>query len=195
MISRFHVLRIVIFHLGSAALRLGNADADMVCGHLQKIPVTRHERDFHPFPLRTLRDGSKNVVRLQPRLFHHADAHGQKQLLHHRHLFPKLRGHGLSRALVLLVYLMPEGGRVDIESHRQIIRLLLLQNLEHNIQKAEDRVRVEPLPVGQFRHPVKRPVQYTVSVYQNQFQSHILSSLTLPFLISSHINQHVTALL
>ena len=32
---------------------------------------------------------------------------------------------------------------------------------------------MQALPVGELRHAVKRPVQYAVSVYQYQFQSHI----------------------
>ena len=133
LICRLHILRVVILHLRSAALGLGNADANVIRRHLQKIPVTRHESDLHPLPLRALRKGSQNVVRLQARLLHHADPHGKKQFLHHRHLFPQFRGHRFSRTLVLLVDLVPEGGRMDVKSHRQVVRLFLLQNLKHDI--------------------------------------------------------------
>ncbi len=55
---------------------------------------------------------------------------------------------------------------MHVKGHRQEIRLLLLQNPEHDVQKAVHRIGVQTFGIGQIRHAVKGPVQNAVSVYQ-----------------------------
>lgn len=64
---------------------------------------------------------------------------------------------------------MAEGRRMHVKSHRQIFRLFLLQNLEHDIQEAIYRIGMEPLGIAQIRHTIERSVQYAVPVNQNHF--------------------------
>ena len=59
---------------------------------------------------------------------------------------------------------MAEGRRVQIESNRQILGLLLLQHFKENIQKPVHRICMKPLSVRKQRDPVERPVQNAVSV-------------------------------
>ena len=67
---------------------------------------------------------------------------------------------------------MPERGRMHVKCHRQIFRLLFIQDLKHNIQESVYRIRMKTFRIRQIRHPVKRAVQDTVSVYQYDFFSH-----------------------
>ncbi len=53
---------------------------------------------------------------------------------------------------------------MHVKGHRQIIRMFLLQDLEHNVQKTKDRIGMQPFGVAQIRHAVKGSVQYAVSV-------------------------------
>ncbi len=66
---------------------------------------------------------------------------------------------------------MAEGRRMDIKSHGQIIRLQLIDLAEKNIQKAVYGTRVDTLRIRQIRHSVKRAVQNTVPVDQQQLFS------------------------
>ena len=88
---------------------------------------------------------------------------------------------------------MPESGRMDIEGHGKVIRLLLLQNPEHDVQEAIDGIGVQPPGIGQGRQAVVGPVQYAVSVYQYQlFVSHYDSTAfdSLSLKQNPHENPH-----
>ena len=147
----------------------------MLRGQLQKIPVPGKHRDLHALLLASLRHGSQKVVRLQPGLFHGQNPHGVEHLLEDRHLLVQLLGHGLSGALISIIHFMPEGRRLDVEGHRQIIRLFLIQHLEKCIQKTKNGVRVKALGIRQIRHAVERPVDNAVSVHQQNFLAHNFS--------------------
>ena len=70
----------------------------------------------------------------------------------------QLRGHGLAGALIFGVHFMAEGGSLDVKGHGQVLRLLLLQNLEHDIAEAVYGVGVETGRIGQLRNAVKGAV-------------------------------------
>ena len=124
------VLRVIILGLSHTSFRLWQADANMLGGQLQKIPVAGQYRHLHAQGLASFRHGSQEIVRLQTGLFHGRNAHGVQHVFQHRHLLMKLRRHGFSGALIGVVHLMPEGRRLHIEGHRQIIGLFLLQHLK-----------------------------------------------------------------
>ena len=171
-VSFLHIRGIVIRHLGSALLCPGNPDLHMLRGKLQCIPVSGNDGHLHPLFLAGSGNGPQQVVRLQPGLLHDLDLHSLQHFLDHRNLLPQFFRHGLSRPFVVRVHLMPKGWRVDVKGDRQIFRFFLVQDLEQDIQKPEDGVGVQPFRVGQVRHPVKCPVQNTVSVNQNNFFVH-----------------------
>ena len=72
---------------------------------------------------------------------------------------------------------------MQVKRHCQMICLLLLQNLKHNIQKPIHCIGMKPLIVCQLRHSIKCPVQNTVSV--NQYQLFHSALLILVHLKSS----------
>ncbi len=164
LVQGFHILRVIVLNLRPPHPGLGNPDFDTLRGNLQQIPVPGYQGHLHPPSLRLFGQSPQNIVRLQARLFHNGDFHGLKHFLHHRYLLPQFLRHGLAGALVRLIHLMAEGGRMHVKGHRQIIRMFLLQDLEHYIQKAKDRVGMQPFCVAQIRHAVKGSVQYAVSV-------------------------------
>ncbi len=168
LIGLHHVLRIVVLYLRPAHLGLGYSDHNMLVRNLQQIPVAGHKRYPDAFRLRLLGQSPQNVVRLQPRLLHDNDAHSLQHILHHRHLLSQLLRHGLSGPLIFLIHPVTEGRRMHVKCYGQIIGPLLLQNLEHNIQKSKNRIGMQPLRIGQVRHAVERPVQNAVPVDQDK---------------------------
>ena len=74
---------------------------------------------------------------------------------------------------------MPERRRVDIECHRQILRLFLFQYLKHNVQKSIDRIGMQSLRIRQVRETIKRPVQNTVSINQYNLTHAVIPFCTL----------------
>ena len=59
---------------------------------------------------------------------------------------------------------MAEGGLLSVKGHRQMVALLFLQDLEHNIQKSIHCIGMDSFGIGEIRHPVKSPVQDAVAV-------------------------------
>jgi len=137
--------------------------------HLQQIPVTGHQRYLHSVCRRLFRQRSQNVIRLQTCLFHNDDIHGLQHIFHHRQLFYQLLRHRLSRTLVGFIHLMAESRGVHIKCHRKKIRLLLLQNFKHDIQKSIHGIRVQSLRITQVRYTIKSSVQNAVAIYQYKF--------------------------
>ena len=160
-----HVFWIVIFNFRPSRLGLRNPDLNMLIGDLQQITVPRHQRHFKTRPLRFFCQRSQNIIGLQTRLLHNHNPHGFQDFLHHGNLLPQLFRHRFSGSLICPIHLMAEGGGMDVKGNRQIVRLFLLQNLKHNIQKAVHGISMQPLRITKVRHPVKCPVQNTMSVY------------------------------
>ena len=179
LVGFLNIRGIIVFYFRFSAFGFGNTDLDMVAGYLQKIPVSGNQSHLHSFLFPALCQGPQNVIRLQAGFFHSADAHGLKHLFHDRHLLPQFLRHGLSRPLILLEQLMAEGRRMHVKSHRQIFRLFLLQNLEHDIQEAIYRIGMEPLGIAQIRHTIERSVQYAVPVNQNHFFTHTNTTVVI----------------
>ena len=83
---------------------------------------------------------SENIVRFKALLFNKSIAERGKQLFEYRQLACKLRGHTLAPGLVCVKHLMAEGGRLEVKSDCNAVRLALLLKLQQNIHKAIDGV-------------------------------------------------------
>ena len=111
------------------------------------------------------RHGAQQVVRLPALQLAAADVHGVQHVLQHRHLNGQLLRHPLALGLVLGKRLMPEGGRPHVERHRQPLGLFLVQQLEQDVEKAEDGVGGQALLGGQIlADAVKGPVDDGIAV-------------------------------
>ena len=156
----------------------------MFRGDLQKIAVTRYDGDFHPRLFTSSGECAEDIVRLQSRLFPDLHAHGLQDFFDQGDLLAQFFRHRFARPLIFRISLMAEGGSVYVESHRQIIRLFLIQDLEEYIQKPVYSACVNTCSVREVRHPVKGPVQNTVTVHKHQlFSIHDLwSSLFMKLL-------------
>ena len=161
-----HILRIVVIDRRHALRRFRQADLDLLIRELQEVAVTGDDRHLHALLLAALRDGTEQVIRLVAALHEERNVHRAKHLLHQRNLLVQLRRHRLPRPLVGIKHLMAEGRLMHIEGHRQMIRLLLIQHLQKDIQETIDRVRMQPLRIRQLRDPVKRPGHDAVSIDQ-----------------------------
>ena len=116
--------------------------------------------------------GAQQVVGLPALQLIAADVHGVQQPFQHRHLHRQLLGHALALGLVALIGQVAEGGRLQIEGHRQPLRLFLLQQLQEDVDKAENGVGGQALPGGQIlTDPVKGPVDDGVSVDDHELHS------------------------
>ena len=163
-----NIVRIIVVDRGLPLRRLRDPDTDMGVRKLKKVPVAGDDRDFQVLALITLRDGAEDIVRLEPLHGKGRDCHGIQDLPDQRDLLPQFVGHRTPVALVLRVFFMPEGGRVQVESHRKVICLLFVQDLEHDIQEAVDSVGVESGGIGQRRSSVESAEQNAVAVDQDQ---------------------------
>ena len=133
MVLPLHILRIIIMDLGGSPACFRDPYLDPLICQLQKIPVAGNYRNGNAGRLAALGHRSQNIVCFVTRQRQDRDPHGLKDLFHQGHLLMKLLRHGLSRSLVISVHLMTEGGLLQIKGYRKVIRLLLIQNLKHNI--------------------------------------------------------------
>ena len=161
-----NILCIVILDDRLALFRLRDPDLNVFICNLKKIPVSGDKSDLHAACLRLLRNRPENIICLQPGPLADGNPHGLQHLLHQRDLLPQLIRHGMPRSFIICKSLMTEGRRMNIKRNRQILRLLLIQNLKQNLQKAIYGSCMKSRRIGQIRHSVKCPVQYAVSVNQ-----------------------------
>src|SRR5699024_5904310 len=187
LIFFFYLFRMKIFYCGLPSGRLGKTDHHLICSQLEKIPVARKYGHVHSAFLASSGQGSQKIVRLVTCEGNHFYFHGSQHFFHKRNLFPKFLRHAFTGSLVRFIYLMAERGFMKIESHCEIIRFLFLQDPEQNVQKAVNRPRMFSLRVGKIRKPVERPVQYAVSVDQQNFFTQI--SVLLQRLLSKIYSQ------
>ena len=65
---------------------------------------------------------------------------------------------------IALVFQMAKCGAVEVKGHADGLRLFLLLHALQNIQKAVNRMGIQPLPGGQGTHTEKGAVNDTVAV-------------------------------
>ena len=150
-----------------------------VLNQLQQIPVTGDDRYLHPRFFSFRRHGSQNIIRLNPGLRVDGYLHRRQHFLQNRHLFGQLIRHSLPGPLVFTIHLMTKRGCFLIKSHQNILRSLLLQEFQKNVQKSIDGIGMQPVAISQIRHTVKSPVDNTVAVDQHDFIRH--SRYFLPY--------------
>ncbi len=70
---------------------------------------------------------------------------------------------------------MAEGRLAPVEGHTQRFRLFLVHKALEHIEKAKDRIGIQPLAGGQGLHAVKGAVNDAVAVKDHQFhEGHLL---------------------
>ena len=112
---------------------LGNPNAGVLSSDLQKVPVSRHERDFHSLCFPAPCKGSENIIRFEACLFADLDSHGSQHFFDQRDLLPEFFGHSFAGTLVLFIYLVAESGRMYVKRHRKIVRFLLVKDFKQDI--------------------------------------------------------------
>ena len=133
LITFHYISCIIIFNLRTGSFCLRNPDFYFFRSKLQQITVTGNNTDIHALYFCHTCNRSKQIICLIPRHFHDFDAHGLQNFLHDRHLLPQFLSHRFSRSFIGVKHLMAERRLASVKSHCQIIRFLLIQNLEHNI--------------------------------------------------------------
>ena len=93
-----------------------------------------------------------------------AVAQVREDLLQHRHLLGQLVRHAVAGGLVALVHLVAEGGGLQVKGHSHFVGLGLLQQGEHDIQKAENGVGITAVLGGQQLDAEKGTVGDAVAV-------------------------------
>ena len=167
-----HVLRKEILHLAPALLCPGHPHAYAVRGELQQVPVSGNDAHLHTRLRRLQRDRADQVIRLIALQHHQRNIHCAEDLLDKRNLFLKLLGHCFSGPFIFGVDLVAESGRFHVKGDRQVLGLFFIQDPEQDIQEAVDSIGMDPAFPGQERNAVKGPVQYAVSVDQNDLFTH-----------------------
>ena len=117
---------------------------------------------------KAVRKRTHEVVRLVAFLFAYADAHGAEQFFQHPHLHGEIVGHRLARRLIPVVQLMAEGRRLQVEGHDQLVRILVGNDLQKQLDKAEYRVGRRSVFGRQQPGRVIGAVQKAVAVDQDQ---------------------------
>ena len=143
----FHILRIIILNFSSFFLRLRNPDHRRVRSQLQKIPVPGNDPHIESLLLHRQRYSADQIIRFEAFQRHQRDIHSPQDILHHRDLLPQLLGHRASRPLVGIVHLMAERRSMEIEGDSEILRLFFIKYSKHDIQKAQDRIRMQSFTV------------------------------------------------
>ena len=128
-----HLSRMVIFNRGNTFHSLWNPDQNVIRCKLKQVTVPGYNCDFHSFCLAFPAKRSKNIIRLISLFCDNFDIHRREHFLDHRNLFTQLLRHWFSRSLILVIHFVPEGRRMKIKCHSEILGLLLLKNLEQNI--------------------------------------------------------------
>ena len=152
----------------------GQNYADAVGDELQGVPVAGAKQHgvavFLPLPGQAAQD----IVRLVALGFQNGVAQKPQHFLYQGHLLAQLLRHSLAGALVRLVHFVAEGGRVQVEGKGDGVRLLILDELIDDIEKAVDGVGVGAILRGEQPHPVKGSVDDTVGIKGKDFHSGLL---------------------
>ena len=159
-----HLCRVVIFDRRHTLHGLWNPDQNVVRCKLQQVAVSGHDRNFHALRLAFAAECSEDVICLIALFGDDFNVHRCEHFLYHRDLFTQLLRHRLSRSLVLVIHLVAECRCMEVKCHGEVLRLLLIENFEQNVQESIYGVRVQAFCIGQIRYAVKSPVQNTVSV-------------------------------
>ena len=110
MIFRLYVGRIIILDLRRSPGCPRHADLNFLIRQLQKIPVSRDNRNLHSLGGAPLSNRSQDIVRFIAGTCQDWNAHGGQHFLNDRDLFMEFFRHWLSRSLICLKHLVAECG-------------------------------------------------------------------------------------
>ena len=153
----------------------GQNDTDAPGDELQRVPVAGTEEHLVACLLPPSGQTAQQIVRLVALHFQNGIAQQPQQLLDQRHLPAQLLGHPLAGPLVRLVHPVTKGGGVQVEGKGDGIRLLLLDELVDDIEKAVDGVGVNALSRGEQPHPVKGAVDDAVGIKGEGLHANLLT--------------------
>ena len=170
-VFRFKYLRRIIQRRCLPALRADKFDRHMRIDQLQAVAVSCQDDAVPVLFAARGRYRPDDIVRLPALTLVNRDIHRSKDLLHDRHLHGKLLRHPVPRRLVAFILQVAEGRPVQIEGNTERIRLFLRGYFLQNVQKAEDRIRIQAVTRRQRTYPVKCAVDDAVAVQNHQFHS------------------------
>ena len=160
-----------VHYLINGALRgsLGQDDADLIGDELERDPVAGTDKDGIAVLLPLPGQAAQDIIRLVALHLQDGVAQKPQHFLHQRHLLAQFLRHTLAGALVLFVHFVPEGGCVQIKGKGDHIRLLFLDELINNIEKAVNSIGIGALPGGEQPHAVKGTVDDAVGIKGKDF--------------------------
>ena len=109
---------------------------------LQAVPVTGDDDALPGVVGADFAHRANHIVRFPALAFINGNAHGLQHLLHNGHLLGKLLRHGVAGGFVAVIFLVAEGGAVEVKGNCHGIGLLLLLHPFQNVQKAENRMGI-----------------------------------------------------
>ena len=163
-ILRLKYRRGIVDRRGLPGLRAHELDRHMRIDQLQAVAVAGQNDAVPTAAAARLGHRADHVVGLPALTLVDWDVHRFQHLLHDRHLHGKLLRHRVPCGLVAVIFQVAEGRPVQIKGNAQRVRRFLRRDLLQNIQKAEDRVRVQAVARRQRPHAVKRAVDDAVAV-------------------------------
>ena len=115
---------LVVFN-GIGNTFLGHEHMGFCAYKLERVAVPRNQKRVYALFVRQARVGADDVVRLVALTLAHGDAHFCKQLFNERELRAKVVGRFSPSGLVLVVFLVAEGGSVHVKCYHKVTRLVL----------------------------------------------------------------------
>ncbi len=183
-VLRPHFPRPVLLELGYPAPREHHPDT--VGNQLQRVAVASDDNRLITDLVRHPRQGADDIIGLPAVQLNHGKAKGPGRFAHYRHLSFERFVHWLPGRLVLLIFLMPEGGRRPVEGADPHIRLLLLQKLHHHVAEPQHGVGGHAVGSGEcVRQGVESPVGQAVAVYYQDLARLSFRQIRSPSLLQS----------
>ena len=142
----------------------GKQHSGGVTDQLQAVPVSRG-KEAVVLPGGTgSGQRAKDVVRLPALGSDGTVAEVCQKFLEHRHLLGQLFRHAVTGGFVAIIHFVAEGGGLQVKGHSHFVGLGLLQQGEHDIQKAENGVGITAVLGGQQLDAEKGTVGDAVAV-------------------------------
>ncbi len=114
----------------------------------------------------------QHIIRFVSFLGHDRTAGFLQHLTDAGDLLSKFGKHGTAGAFVIFKHLVTEGRLVKVEGNSQLIRLFIIDRSEKYVEKAQDGTGGDPV-VGHGRQAEKGPVGNGMTVYQEDFLTHV----------------------
>ena len=159
----FDEVRGVFHRLRPSHLRGGKEDGDVVPDELEGVPVAGGDIAVVA-GADGRREGAEDVVRLIPFLLDDGVAEFLQEVFEDRHLLREFRGHALAARLVLVIHLMAERGRFQVEGERHGVGVCRLLQLQKDVEEPVNGIGESPVLRRQQFDAEKRAVDDAVAV-------------------------------